>query len=120
MQPAQERIPKKGCDYFTWYDGKMCMRAKEVINSLKNERKTLKEEKKHLLRRIQLDAISMSSEDIDAITADGGMLKLNREDLKENYYVEVEKMKKSLRAAHVSIIWSWIVFGVVFYMYLSK
>ena len=43
MQPPQE-----GYDHFIWYDEKMSVRAKEVINNLKVQKKILEKENKHL------------------------------------------------------------------------
>ena len=95
------------------------MRAKEVINNLKNEKKRLKAQNINLLSRIEASGMGISSEEIDDIQADVRMLKMNREELKKNYKLKVEKMKKQLRAAYLCLVCSWIMFLFVFFVYLG-
>ena len=68
------------------------MRAKEVINNLKNEKKRLKAQNINLLSRIEASGMGISSEEIDDIQADVRMLKMNREELKKNYKLKEEKL----------------------------
>ena len=97
----------------------MCMRAKEVINNLKNEKKWLKAQNINLLSRIEDSGMGIRSEEIDYIRVDVRMLKMNREELKKNYKLKVEKMKKQLRVAYLCLVCFWIMFLFVFFVYLG-
>ncbi|KAH6770934.1 hypothetical protein C2S52_015737 [Perilla frutescens var. hirtella] len=47
--PPNERLSKRGCDHFRWFDVEpMSDRAKEVINTLKMEKRQLLKENKQL------------------------------------------------------------------------
>ena len=44
LQANREGIRNNECDYFAWYDGEMCERAKQLINEIEVERKGLLKE----------------------------------------------------------------------------
>ena len=97
MQPPQE-----GCDHFIWYDEEMSVRAKEVINNLKVQKKILEKENKHLRRRYESGFNGDVTNAIDDILEDVRQLQKLR--------VAEEKKKPS---AYACIIISWIFFAIV-------
>ena len=66
-----------------------------MINSLKYDRKRLKEKNRELMRRCEVAIVGMSSEHIDGILADVQTLKLSRDEMQKNYKLKVENLKKT-------------------------
>ncbi|KAH6795145.1 hypothetical protein C2S52_021958 [Perilla frutescens var. hirtella] len=93
-----ERISKRGCNHFRWFDVEpMSDRAKEVINTLKMEKRQLLKENKQLNEKCSEDG---RSEEIELLSA-------NISELQMKANVEVKMMKNRLKILYFALVVSW-------------
>ena len=99
LQANRERIQINGCNYFAWYDGEMCEKAKQMINEMKVEREGLLKE--NLMLKSILETVYKREvwNEIDKLIDEVGELKA----LSNEATTEIGEAMKKLRYAYIGL-----------------